>query len=71
MDRSQTFEKHRHDLKEKVEVPMHFHASGQFFFVNKGILRLMTPQGAWVIPQHRIVWIPPSQLHSFRCQGSS
>jgi AraC-like DNA-binding protein len=66
---NQTFVKYRHDYQERVEVPMHSHNHGQLNFVSKGTMRLMTPNGAWVVPQQKIVWIPPNQRHSIQCKG--
>lgn len=48
---------------------MHSHNHGQLIFVSKGTLRLTTPRGAWVVPQRKIVWIPPNQRHSILCKG--
>ena len=50
---------------------MHSHTNGQLNYVSKGTVRLMTPNGAWVVPQQRIVWIPPCLPHSVGCQGLS
>jgi len=48
---------------------MHSHNHGQLIFVSKGTLRLTTPNGAWVVPQQKIVWIPPDKRHSVMCKG--
>ena len=50
---------------------MHSHTNGQINYVGRGTMQLITPNAAWVIPQQRIVWIPPGQLHSVRCHGLS
>ena len=71
MDRNRVFQKYPHDAQEKVEIPLHSHTNGQLNYVCRGTMRLITPSAAWVVPQQRIVWIPPGQPHSVRCQGLS
>ncbi len=50
---------------------MHSHTNGQLNFVDKGTMRLVTSNSSWIIPQKRLVWIPPDHPHSVRCQGLS
>ena len=71
INRNLVFKKYPHDAQEKVEVPMHSHTNGQLNYVGRGTMHLMTPNAAWVIPQQRVVWIPPGHLHSARCRGLS
>jgi hypothetical protein len=52
-------------------VPMHSHTNGQLNYVGGGTMHLITPSAAWVIPQQRIIWIPPGHPHSVRCHGLS
>jgi AraC-like DNA-binding protein len=71
MNRDQIFKKYPHDTQKKGEVPMHSHSNGQLEYVSKGTMRLITPNAAWVVPQQRIIWIPPGQSHSVRCNRLS
>ena len=71
MDRNQVFKKYPHDVQEKVEVPMHSHTNGQINYVGRGTVHLITPDAAWVIPQQRIIWMPPGHPHSVRSHGVS
>lgn len=68
MDRDQPFTKYLHDAQQRLKVPMHSHANGQLNFVGKGTMHLLSPQTHWVVPWQRIIWIPPGQLHSVRCE---
>ena len=71
MDRNQVFKKYPHDTQEKVEVPMHSHTNGQLNYVGRGTMHLITSNASWIIPQQRIIWIPPGHPHSVRCHGLS
>ena len=50
---------------------MHVHSNGQLNYVNRGTMRLMTLSSSWIVPQKRLVWIPPNHPHSVRCIGIS
>jgi len=71
MDRNHPFTKYLHDAQERVEVPLHRHTNGQLNYVNKGTMHLVSPEAHWVVPWQRIVWIPPDQPHSVRCENLS
>lgn len=71
INRNLVFKKYPHDTQEKVEVPMHSHTNGQLNYVGRGTMHLITPNAAWVIPQRRMIWIPPGHPHSIRCRGLS
>lgn len=71
MSRDIPFVKYIHSYKERSEVPMHTHQNGQLNFMDEGIIRLRSPSAAWVVPQKRIIWIPPGQLHSVRGENVS
>ena len=71
MDRNQVFKRYPHHTEKRVEVPMHTHTNGQLNHVSKGTMQLITPNSSWIIPQRRLVWIPPNHPHSVRCQGIS
>ncbi len=46
------------------EVPWHAHRSAQLVYVNKGVIRVQTEQGLWVIPPERAVWVLPNARHA-------
>lgn len=71
MRRNRPFIKYSHNTEKRVEIPMHSHTNGQLNYVNAGIMRLQSPGAAWVVPWKRIVWIPPGQPHSVRCERLS
>lgn len=71
MDRNQVFAKYIHDSDVPSEVGMHSHSNGQLSYVHKGVVQLRSPSKAWVVPEERVVWIPPDQPHSVRSEKAS
>jgi AraC-like DNA-binding protein len=69
MDRDQLFYRYAHETRQRKEVPMHTHTNGQLNYVKSGAVRLLTPDSAWVVPQQRVIWIPPRQPHSVECRS--
>ena len=47
----------------------HQHRRGQLIFGASGVLVLATPQGTWVMPPQRGMWIPAGVLHDVRMIG--
>jgi AraC-like DNA-binding protein len=52
-----------------VIVP-HRHRRGQLISGTSGMLVLATPQGKWVMPPQRGMWIPPGIVHDVRMVGA-
>lgn len=50
-------------------VEPHSHPQAQFLYASSGLMRLVTTQGAWVIPPTRAVWIPPGLPHEIFIRG--
>lgn len=51
------------------ELAWHTHRRGQFLHATTGVIAVSTPQGAWVSPPHRGVWIPAGTPHAVRMIG--
>jgi AraC-like DNA-binding protein len=47
----------------------HAHAGGQFTLVETGLSHLLTEAGTWIIPTHRVGWVPPGVRHASRSSG--
>ncbi len=47
----------------------HSHARGQLIGCAEGVLRVETELGAWIVPSHHAVWLPPYHIHSGRTYG--
>ena len=48
----------------------HRHRRGQLISGVSGVVVLATPQGTWVMPPQRGMWIPPGTLHDVRMIGA-
>ncbi len=46
------------DYPPSFELARHQHRRGQFLYAASGVLAVSTPEGAWVAPPERAVWIP-------------
>lgn len=42
---------------------MHRHQRAQLLYGAEGVMHVETPQGNWIIPPERAVWIPPQMPH--------
>ncbi len=51
-------------------VPPHKHRRGQLISPATGVIVLATPDGTWVVPPERGVWIPPATEHHVRMVGT-
>ncbi|MGE0813071.1 MAG: helix-turn-helix transcriptional regulator [Vicinamibacterales bacterium] len=41
----------------------------QVAFASRGVMTVTTPEGTWVVPPHRAVWIPAGATYSVRTTG--
>ncbi len=57
------------DFPAGSHVPLHRHARAQLLYAARGVMCVSTPDGAWVVPPHRAVWIPPETEHEIRMSG--
>lgn len=57
------------DYPPSFELAPHTHRRGQFLHATSGVIAVSTPQGAWVSPPQRAVWIPPGTPHAVRMIG--
>ena len=58
------------DYPDGHVVPPHRHRRGQLIFGASGALILATPQGRWVMPPQRGMWIPAGTIHDVRGLGA-
>jgi len=57
------------DLADAHKIPEHSHPEDQLLFASKGVMTLVTPQGTWVVPPLRAIWIPANTPHSVEMSG--
>jgi AraC-like DNA-binding protein len=59
-----------HDYRSGHRVPTHFHEVDQLVFAALGVMTIETPDGVWVVPPQRAVWVPARTRHSIRMSGA-
>lgn len=57
------------DYLDGAHQPLHLHREAQLLYAVSGVMRVVTAQGAWVIPPTRAVWIPPEVGHEIFMSG--
>ncbi|NWA01286.1 AraC family transcriptional regulator [Pseudomonas gingeri] len=60
---------HPRDYADGAHQALHRHEEAQLLYAVCGVMRLVTSQGAWVIPPTRAVWIPPLVEHEIFMSG--
>ena len=50
-------------------IDMHRHERAQLLFASSGVMSVTTPEGVWVVPPLRAVWIPALADHQIVCSG--
>ena len=50
---------------ERIEP--HAHDLAQIVFAKRGVMRVQTEAGAWVVPPQRTLWMPAGLVHWIRC----
>lgn len=58
------------DFPASFEVAPHRHKRGQLLYAASGVVAVSTPEGAWVAPPERAVWIPAGTQHAVRMVGA-
>ena len=51
-------------------VPEHFHDDDQVVYAVRGVMTVRTPDGLWVVPPRRAVWIPAKVVHAIDMSGA-
>lgn len=59
-----------HAFPPSFELAEHRHRRSQFLYAASGVMAVSTPDGAWVAPPERAVWIPAGIPHSVRMVGA-
>ena len=59
-----------HTLEDGYVVSPHQHRRGQLISGTTGVMVLTTPEGTWVMPPQRGMWIPPATPHGVKMVGT-
>jgi AraC-like DNA-binding protein len=46
-----------------TQIGLHAHREAQLLFASSGVMQVTTPQGRWLVPPRRAVWLPPRLEH--------
>jgi AraC-like DNA-binding protein/quercetin dioxygenase-like cupin family protein len=58
-----------YEFASKHVIPRHEHSWHQLVYATQGVMTVRTPEGAWVVPAHRGVWVPGRVQHSIEMSG--
>ncbi|HWF98736.1 MAG TPA: helix-turn-helix transcriptional regulator [Steroidobacteraceae bacterium] len=50
-------------------ISRHYHDRDQLIYASRGVMTVGTPDGTWVVPTHRAVWVPAGIAHRIRMSG--
>jgi AraC-like DNA-binding protein len=60
----------RQDYPDGFLFDEHYHDRDQIIFACQGVMTVETPQGTWVLPTSRALWIPSGIPHAVRMAGA-
>ena len=58
------------DFPSGHHIARHRHERGQLVYATRGVMRVGTGQGTWIVPPQRALWIPPGVEHEIRMSGA-
>ena len=57
------------DYPDGFRVLAHAHPWNQLIHAVSGVMRVTTPQGTWIVPPNRALWVPPGVDHALQMDG--
>ncbi|OWY29284.1 AraC family transcriptional regulator [Herbaspirillum robiniae] len=54
------------ELRYRDLLTSHSHRRGQLLYAVDGVMQVRTPQGVWLVPPQRALWVPPFVEHEIR-----
>jgi AraC-like DNA-binding protein len=55
---------HARSYGHGVRLGEHAHREAQLLFAARGVMQVTTPEGRWLVPPARAVWLPPRLVHA-------
>lgn len=59
----------RFNATDSVSASAHAHPRGQLIYASHGVVRVVTPEGTWMVPPTQAIWIPPNIEHDVTFPG--
>ncbi len=59
----------RRELTHRQRVEWHHHAEHQLIHPSRGVLRVSTAVGTWIVPPQRAIWVPAGVAHAHEAHG--
>lgn len=59
----------RFNATDAVSASPHSHPRGQLIYASHGVVRVVTPEGTWLVPPTQAIWIPPNIEHDVTFPG--
>lgn len=57
------------DFPAGHHIPPHRHERAQLVYAVRGVMRVTTSEGTWIVPPQRALWVPPQTEHQIRMIG--
>lgn len=57
------------EYADGTTVKPHSHIWHQLVYASQGVMTVRTPEGTWVVPTNRAVWVPAHTRHSIQMSG--
>lgn len=58
-----------HEFESGHVIPFHAHDWHQLVYASEGVMTVHVPEGFWVVPPNRAVWVPARTQHAIRVSG--
>jgi len=58
------------DYPAHFVLPAHAHKRNQLLYAATGVVKVITPEGSWVVPPRRALWIPAGVMHEVHMDGA-
>jgi len=57
------------DYPARFVLPSHEHKRHQLLYAATGVVKTITPEGSWIVPPRRALWIPAGVMHEVHMDG--
>lgn len=57
------------ETEDAASASPHAHPRGQLIYASQGVVRVITPNGTWLVPPTQTIWLPPNIEHDVYFPG--